>query len=159
MFNDSETMNLAREELVLLFKKLQDLSGEKQDGDETDDIELSTNSNEFDGSDDLLETFLQEACNLTSVGDGPIELFIRDFWNVQRIKASESVMHFWNNNRATRPDLYRLAEVVFAAAPTEVAVERTFSTLDFILTKLRNSLSDKSVERILLIKLNKSLFD
>lgn len=93
------------------------------------------------------------------MGDGPTELFIRDFWNVQRIKSSESVMHFWNNNRATRPDLYRLAEVVFAAAPTEVAVERNFSTLDFILTKLRNSLSDESVERILLIKLNKALFD
>lgn len=159
LYKDPAAMNLARKELVLLFKKLQDISQERN-GDDSNETEMSRNStNDGDGETDLLETFLQEACTVTSVEEGPIELFVRDFWNVQRLKATENVMHFWNNNRATRPDLYRLAEIVFAAAPTVVAVERTFSTLDFILTKLRNSLSDHSVERILLIKLNKELFE
>lgn len=68
------------------------------------------------------------------------------------------VWKYWYNKRLECPLLYNLARTVLAVAPTEVSVERNFSTLDFILTKKRTSLLDENLEMILFLKLNKSLF-
>lgn len=52
------------------------------------------------------------------------------------------------------PELYEIAMVILAVPTTQVSVERTFSTLKLILSDLRSSLSDKTLQNILLVKLN-----
>lgn len=54
--------------------------------------------------------------------------------------------------------LYDLARTIYAVAPTEVSVERNFSTLDFVLNKRRTNLLDENLEMVLFLKLNKSLY-
>lgn len=80
--------------------------------------------------------------------------------NGDRLTPAEcpDVWKYWYDMRFQHPLLYDLAKTVFAVAPTEVSVERNFSTLDFILNKKRASLHDENLEMILFLKLNHSLF-
>lgn len=145
-------IKIAQKYLSLLYSKIIEMSSVEN---ELNDQE----SNQKTSSDvGVLEAFLQKTCTIRMPAKRMIDSVIEDFWNEKRLDPTDDVMLFWNNNKTTRPELHRLAEVVFAAAPTEVSVERSFSTLDFILTKLRNSLSDSSSQRIILIKLNQDLF-
>lgn len=76
-----------------------------------------------------------------------------------RLPIGHSVIEFWQNSYTTRPELCKLASIMFAIPPTEVICEQHFSTLNFVYNKLRNSLSDESLQRILFIKLNFELLD
>ncbi|XP_036317585.1 uncharacterized protein LOC118732561 [Rhagoletis pomonella] len=51
-------------------------------------------------------------------------------------------------------DMLQLMEVVLAIPATQVSVERAFSALSTILTKLRTKLSKKSLSNLLITKLN-----
>lgn len=84
-----------------------------------------------------------------------------NFSGANRLRSQESVLEYWRNNRSTKPELYKLAEVVFAISPAQVTTEWHFSSLGFILNKFRNSLSDESdesLEEIMFMKLNEDVF-
>lgn len=68
-------------------------------------------------------------------------------------------MDFWCENRQNMPELYDLAKLVFAVCPTETSVERNFSGLSYVLNKYRCNLTDKNLETILFVRLNKELFE
>lgn len=130
-------------------------------------LELSSMSfNESELLDDSidvgLEDILQQKCqsmpNLTTSNTN-IETLLQefDFGGNKRMKSTENAWSYWQNNVDHRPELYKLAAVLFAVPPTEVGTERIFSMLNFILNKYRNSLSDESVERIMFMKSNKDL--
>lgn len=75
-----------------------------------------------------------------------------------RLTSTESVTEFWKRNRNSQPELYALAEIIFSIFSTEVSTERHFSALGFVLNKFRNSLSDKSLQEIMFMKLNEEIF-
>lgn len=82
---------------------------------------------------------------------------ISNFYGIQRIEMKENILMHWEANKNTSPVLYKLANLTFAVAGTEVKIERNFSTLKFVLNRLRNRLANFELEKILLLKLNKDM--
>lgn len=77
--------------------------------------------------------------------------------NPVRLKYKYSILQYWEENKHESPELYKLACILNAIAPTEVSVERAFSTLRFILTHTRTNLLPDMLQNILLINLNKDM--
>lgn len=80
-------------------------------------------------------------------------------WCVYR----KDVLHtidFWKqmNLKKKYPELYQLAVLVNAVPVTQVTVERAFSIVAFILSSRRCQLAEKTLSDILLVRLNKQLF-
>lgn len=71
---------------------------------------------------------------------------------------STSVLEFWEKNKNVYNDLYKLASVIFSIPPTQSSVERAFSALALVLTSRRTKLNSKTLEEILLIRLNYNIF-
>lgn len=87
-----------------------------------------------------------------------IELLI-DLFQPEQLFPKESVIEYWETQKNTQPELYEIAMIVFSVPPTEVQIERDFSSLDFVFSKRRGKLSHQRLEDILLIYLNKDLFN
>lgn len=88
-----------------------------------------------------------------------IEVMI-DLFNPPSMEMNQSVLKFWKSVKDddNYKDLYNLAMVVFTVPPTEVQVERDFSSLDHVFTKRRCRLTEERLHDILLLHLNKDLF-
>lgn len=84
---------------------------------------------------------------------------LKKFGMVKRSPLHEKAIDFWAKNKSTFKEIYELAEIVNAVPVTQVTVERAFSSLAFILTALRNSLHADTLENILLIRLNRDIFE
>lgn len=65
-------------------------------------------------------------------------------------------LQFWQSDGAVWPDLQKIALKVFTMATSSATSERNFSTFGFVHSKLRNSLSIASVEKLVFIKTNYS---
>ncbi|XP_036317372.1 uncharacterized protein LOC118732350, partial [Rhagoletis pomonella] len=113
--------------------------------------------NFFDEEDELMYQYLvqgtQAEINNTFDAYARIEHLQLPF---QRI---DDVLKFWKGKQYTDPELYELSNVCFAVPPTQVTIERAFSTLRLVLTDYRNQLSQETLENILLVKLNPSFLD
>lgn len=77
-------------------------------------------------------------------------------FNPDELPPNSDILAYWDQNR-DHP-LYELAMVVYSVPPTEVQIERDFSTLDFIFTKRRGNISHYRLEDIFVLHLNKDLF-
>lgn len=75
------------------------------------------------------------------------------------ISIDECVFEYWEKNKQSMPELYRLASVIHSVPPTQTTVERAFSALALILTPLRTNLFDTVLENMLLIRLNREIFE
>lgn len=80
-----------------------------------------------------------------------IDLFQPEFMPVDK-----SVLEYWETQKQTL--LYDLAMAVYSIPPTQVQIERDFSSLGHIFTERRYRLSQERLEQILLIYFNKDLF-
>ena len=69
-------------------------------------------------------------------------------------KLSLNVKKFWEENKEERPELYRVAQIVYGTPDTQVSVERLFSLLNDLLSPKRNQLKDSTIEKILFLKVN-----
>jgi len=67
-------------------------------------------------------------------------------------------LQFWQSDGAAWPDLQKIALKVFTMSTSSAASERNFSTFGFVHSKLRNSLSIESVDKLVFIKTNYRLF-
>lgn len=76
-----------------------------------------------------------------------------------RLDAKTNIHKFWSNQRMEQPLLYYMATIMMSIPPTEVSCERNFSKLKFIMTRLRCSLSDDELEKMLFLSLNAEFFD
>lgn len=94
--------------------------------------------------------------NTSSQSNSDIKRLLLEFNNQEDL--TKSVLTFWEENKFTKPELYKLANIIFAIPPTQSSVERSFSALALILTPLRTQLSDKVLSEILLIRLNKAIY-
>lgn len=107
-----------------------------------------------------LEKFLRTEESNTAIGivqpdlSGNIRKKLIDFDNIQRQPTTSSLLSFWEDKKKFDFDLYLLAQIVHAVPGTETKIERNFSHLKFILTRLRNRLTDCELEKILVIRLN-----
>ena len=73
-------------------------------------------------------------------------------------KKRKSLLQYWLADGADWPELHNIALKIFRLATSSAASERNFSTFGFIHSKLRNSLSTKSVENLVYIKTNMGTF-
>lgn len=168
-------LNLTTPEVALVKHLLEDtwvqvqkLKGTRQD----------TNTNAHDlqeTSDDLLESFLSQESNPpldslsnTNTNNGGSPDYSKskaDFMimvcnyelNTSRIHHSNSVLDFWQNSKQMYAELYEVAMIYLSIPPTQSTVERSFSTLSFIYNSRRSKLSLKTLENIIIIKLNADL--
>ncbi|KAJ1337100.1 hypothetical protein BSLG_006860 [Batrachochytrium salamandrivorans] len=65
-------------------------------------------------------------------------------------KGTKTVMQYWVSDGNDWPVLQQVALRVFSMACSTVASERNFSTFGFIHTKLRNSLTEDNVRKLVL---------
>lgn len=93
------------------------------------------------------------ACCATDELTKSFELYDR----IDRIHHKNSILEFWISRKDVDPVLYNLACIINAIPPTQATVERAFSILGYILNPRRTRLSEKMLEMILMINLNKDL--
>lgn len=67
------------------------------------------------------------------------------------------ILEYWEERKDEMPVIYELACIINCIPPTQAAVERSFSMLNFIYTCRRYSLGDIILQAILTVKLNESL--
>ncbi|XP_053692107.1 uncharacterized protein LOC128740574 [Sabethes cyaneus] len=86
---------------------------------------------------------------------------------VQQLKALDAeprqshtsdIFQHWLKRRESHPELFEVAMVVLATPSNQVSVERAFSALALVLSPHRTGLGQDTLENILLIKLNRDIF-
>ncbi|XP_055307721.1 uncharacterized protein LOC129571873 [Sitodiplosis mosellana] len=157
---------LAMNQLTLLWKRVCSLRPENQQVENTSEATSDTggtenDSNVMDSYLDSLESSSYQPSTNTASED---IMFKLQQYNVEaeqkkREPKTRHPMDFWYENRHTMPELYELAKLVFAVCPTETSVERNFSGLSYVLNRYRGNLTDKNLETIMFVRLNKELFD
>lgn len=76
------------------------------------------------------------------------------FDGVQRLSRKENILKYWEDNKTINPVLYELSRAVFAMPATHATHVRAEAALDLICQNNKQSLSDGTLEDMLLIKLN-----
>lgn len=75
------------------------------------------------------------------------------------LNHKESIHKFWECQKESFPILYELAMIVNAIPPTQTTVERAFSIMSFVFNCKKSNMSDRTLETILMIRLNKDLLE
>lgn len=73
------------------------------------------------------------------------------------IQYKTNIKVFFEEQKQNFPEIYILANILFAIPPSQATVERAFSQLSFVYSSRRCLLANDLLEKILLIKLNKDL--
>lgn len=127
--------------------------------DNTSDVIVSIG----DVNNDILEKFLSSSIqDIESIDNSQqnIEFILEEitrFEGEKRLPSNYSVLKFWEKNKEKYPFLFKIAQVILGVPPTQVPVERSFSTLALIYNCRRVQLSQKMLENIILVKLNKDI--
>lgn len=108
-----------------------------------------------------LDNAPSDSCNQSTCDQivAVLQKFDVEMNSVKREERKRHAMDFWEENKYKYNEIYILAKIIFAAAPTEVSVECCFSGLTFILNKYRYNLSDENLNNILFIRLNEKVFN
>lgn len=180
-------IGLARSTIIDLWqrlKKIQNLSH----SNETQQHDISSNSihsNTSDLSDGNMESYLKEldkhyeiqgfqCTNSVPIGENnnltadqeemltALKSFEKSV-SAKRFKSSESIFKIWeqykNLTSSHASEMYQIANAIFGIPPTQAAVERLFSALNFIFTNRRHNLKSDLLEDILLLHTNKSFVE
>lgn len=119
---------------------------------------------------DALEVFLAET-EISNIGAIAIPLstnesnsdkmhrLLEEFNDFPREKPVTKVIEYWEANKETKPELYRLSLVVNVISPTQVPTEKSFSIFNHVFSPKRYNLKHHLLEDIMLINLNKDLFE
>ncbi|RHY32364.1 hypothetical protein DYB32_003169 [Aphanomyces invadans] len=73
-------------------------------------------------------------------------------------KGSRAVLQYWQTDGCQWADLQSVAILLFSIAASKAVSEGYISTIGFIHSKLRNSLCNKTVEKLVFIKCNMGAF-
>lgn len=108
-------------------------------------------------NDDPLEAFLQSH-EENKIENLTVDLMekLENLSILPRLRLEEgcSIIQHWFEQTKNDQDLWNVISVVLAAPATQVSVERAFSALAIILSKLRSRLSEETLQNILIVKLN-----
>lgn len=155
----TKTLNLNQRTLAI--SKLMKIHQRVKEGENTSRTDPCANkeSNRLD----LLEALIAEECDdvvsQTELSEREIiHRLLVDFAELPREKVTVNVLEYWNRNRETKVELFKLSQIVYAAAPTQTPTESSFSKLGHIFSSRRTKIKDKLLEDILIVNLNKDLF-
>lgn len=109
-----------------------------------------------------VEQYFEQSYVSTSLNDSPSEKQLFDkivkISLQSRLSFEKNPFEIYEQFRDVDPLIFQLATTVLSAPSTQVSVERAFSALKILISAQRNRLSEKSVEDILTISLNRELF-
>lgn len=144
-----EQKNVAQDALTKLWQRLKnDHPNTSPEGLDSSDVDITIESTTMLMK--YLERPTQQIIDLPSI--------ISAFAEAQQPIADVTILGFWELNKSIYPELYQLAEIIYAISPTQAVVERSFSTLSYVFNSRRNQLSEKTLGNILISSLNKDLF-
>lgn len=162
---DESQKEVALDTLDNIWKRMQMLANGEQTASTTDKEESESSSDEdiTINTTTLLNRYWKKSNQDSQNSRGTTDLTdIREtislFMIEEHVIPDGSILDFWNSNKIKYPDLYQLAEIIFAISPTQSMVERSFSTLSHIFNVRRNRLSEQMLEDILIISLNEDIF-
>lgn len=153
ILKDRESFDLAKSTLVNLYHRLNGLHEPSpiiQTANASSDLHLS-----FDEQSELNKLMSTNTSQNNTDRHLDIEEAIILF-QPNILPSEKSVLDFWETQKHSI--LYDLAMAVYSIPPTQVQIERDFSSLGHIFTERRYQLSQARLEQILLIHFNKDLF-
>lgn len=110
---------------------------------------------EVDEIEQYLLGFENQVCGTRQgESDVDIEQLIIQFKSVPTEQRMKSFYDFWEKKKSSMPELYKLAIIANAVPMTQVSVERLFSGLSFIFSKLRGNLSPSLLDDVMIIRTN-----
>lgn len=124
----------------------------------------SLSLDDTDSSDEditVLNTTILSLYSKKKIADVSETVFESDFCKAvtQHEMGDTNIIQFWENNKSKFPELYEMSKVIFAIAPTQVIVERSFSVLTHVFSHLRHPLKTELLKDILTICFHKELFE
>lgn len=154
-----EDVNEAKEILLSVSRRLTALSEDKPTEDMNQSTESNNSSNDSFDAQKAFDQYLNRTVNVESVVHNDFELSL-DLFDPPPMPIDASILNYWHTtyDKQDSKMLFDVAMVILAIPPTEVDIERDFSTLRFILSDLRTSLSAQTLENILTINLNRTLY-
>lgn len=112
----------------------------------------------YDG-DAELDKLLDGVQNEAQLVQNPTDItVILESFDPGHVKG-QCAVQYWEENKNKQPELYKLAEIIYAIPPTEVEIEREFSQLNFVFTDRRCMLTEERLEDIMIVHLNSDLFE
>lgn len=157
---DDDQKNTAVENLTNLWKRLVPQDTPSIESITLNDSEESSDEDITMANTTILSNFMKRKEGRVCADSRPFDIrgAITSFMEEKHEISDGTILDFWIQKKNKCPELYMLAEVILAISPTQAVVERSFSTLSYIFNTLRNRLSDKMIDDILIISLNKDLF-
>lgn len=156
---DHESTDTAKETLLTVSRRLIALSEITRTDTSNPSTEerVSSDDDSFDAQ-KAFDEYFNRTTAIESNYHSDFEASL-DIFDPPVMPISASVLEYWHKSYDEHSKLlFDVAMAILAIPPTEVAIERDFSTLRFILNDLRTNLSPKTLENILTINLNKSLY-
>jgi len=86
--------------------------------------------------------------NLSQVACSSFITFLINFFVLKNYTKVDCAFHYWAEQNSKVPS--QLAWIVFSVTMTQVSVERLFSGVKFILSGLRNSLAEDTLQAVML---------
>uniref|UniRef100_A0A3B5QTD9 HAT C-terminal dimerisation domain-containing protein n=1 Tax=Xiphophorus maculatus TaxID=8083 RepID=A0A3B5QTD9_XIPMA len=100
-----------------------------------------------------LDTSVMEAKRTQNVSeDATVE--IQRYLSEANISRLENPLEYWANHRSLYPNLYKLALIYLCTPASSVPCERVFSKAGEVVSKKRNRLKPKTVEKLLFLNKN-----
>lgn len=158
VLNDRDQTERAKAYAVSIWNRINSLQSNSSSNDE-----LENKSSEFHVSIDEqaeLNRFMGQASTshqqnqLNGLSHGiedELELFQPDL-----LPSEKSILEFWQNQKQSL--LYNVAMTVYSIPPTQVKIEQNFSSVGHVFTDRRFNLSCDRLRDILMIHLNKDVF-
>lgn len=163
---DESKMKKAKDIMLKIWRRLNIININTSINDPTPtNTQTSLNGLSFDFNPE--EALAQHLGKVNQTNDAPIvqtdhesdiEAII-DTFQPESVPFNTSVLKYWQSAKKDHPELHKLASVIFSIPPTEVQIERDFSSLNFVFSDRRCSLSRERLEEIMLIHLNRDLFE
>ena len=148
----------AKLHLMMLWSRIESLSDKEKLKYSSFPREKNVNSN----NDDNFAGFIDVLKRKNKMVDGykcierdfNIMAVLEGFDGVSEIDSAYPTLKYWMEKKEVHPQLYLLTNVIYGAPATQVTVERAFSSLKYILSSLRENISEETLENILMIRLN-----
>lgn len=162
---DEEKMDQAKITLKNIWQRMERLKNAPKANDESVENTSNNATLEMQIDDELFQILhgAQRASDAppnssTSAFDIAIE-DILDSFQPEYLDHKADVLEFWEKIKEDNEVLYQLSTFIFSVPPTEVTIERNFSSLNFVFSDRRCKIQSERLEDIMLINLNKDMFD
>ncbi|XP_053968436.1 uncharacterized protein LOC128869858 [Anastrepha ludens] len=145
--------------LKKLYDRLKEMGCIKSDKTNSfNNTSVRLNEEHREDEDEYINAYLCQ--NLEARNDDDIDVYSKiENLKLSFQRISTNVLEFWKERQFADPELYALTNICFAVPPTQVTIERAFSSLKLILTDNRNRLGQDMLEDILIVKLNPMYLD